>query len=54
MAPVPLEGLQTLVANAAAQGGLGGPQEGNRGRDDIPGQAHRLHNSKKLTTNSQY
>ncbi|RZB40257.1 mediator of RNA polymerase II transcription subunit 14 [Asbolus verrucosus] len=31
MAPVPLEGLQTLVANAAAQGGLGGPQEGNRG-----------------------
>nr|XP_015839661.1 PREDICTED: mediator of RNA polymerase II transcription subunit 14 [Tribolium castaneum] len=31
MAPVPLEGIQTLVANAAAQGGLGGPQEGNRG-----------------------
>ena len=31
MAPVPLEGLQTLVANAAPQGGMGGPQEGNRG-----------------------
>lgn len=31
MAPVPLEGLQTLVANAAVQGGIGGPQEGNRG-----------------------
>lgn len=31
MAPVPLEGLQTLVANSATQGGLGGPQEGSRG-----------------------
>lgn len=31
MAPVPLEGLQNPVANAVAQGGLGGPQEGNRG-----------------------
>ncbi|KAJ8949024.1 hypothetical protein NQ318_005198, partial [Aromia moschata] len=31
MAPVPLEGLQTPVANSVAQGGLGGPQEGNRG-----------------------
>ncbi|KAJ8973063.1 hypothetical protein NQ317_018791 [Molorchus minor] len=31
MAPVPLEGLQTPVTNAVAQGGLGGPQEGNRG-----------------------
>lgn len=28
MAPVPLEGLQTPVAN---QGGFSGPQEGNRG-----------------------
>ncbi|CAH0553803.1 unnamed protein product [Brassicogethes aeneus] len=32
MAPVPLEGLQTPIANAMAQTGLGGPQEsGNRG-----------------------
>lgn len=31
MAPVPLEGLQTPVANSIAQGGIGGPQEGNRG-----------------------
>lgn len=31
MAPVPLEGLQTPVSNSVSQGGLGGPQEGNRG-----------------------
>ncbi|XP_074034115.1 mediator complex subunit 14 isoform X2 [Leptinotarsa decemlineata] len=31
MAPVPLEGLQTPVANAVAQTSLAGPQEGNRG-----------------------
>lgn len=31
MAPVPLEGLQTPVANSIAQSGIGGPQEGNRG-----------------------
>lgn len=31
MAPVPLEGLQAPVVNSMAQGGLGGPQEGNRG-----------------------
>lgn len=31
MAPVPLEGLQTPVANSIAQGNIGGPQEGNRG-----------------------
>ncbi|XP_060525569.1 mediator of RNA polymerase II transcription subunit 14 [Cylas formicarius] len=31
MAPVPLEGLQTPVANNVGQGLMGGPQEGNRG-----------------------
>lgn len=31
MAPVPLEGLQTPIANNVSQGGLSGPQEGNRG-----------------------
>lgn len=31
MAPLPLEGLQTPVANSMTQGGLNGPQEGNRG-----------------------
>lgn len=31
MAPVPLEGLQTPVANNVSQGSLTGPQEGNRG-----------------------
>ncbi|XP_066259212.1 mediator of RNA polymerase II transcription subunit 14 isoform X2 [Euwallacea similis] len=31
MAPLPLEGLQTPVANTLGQGALGGPQEGNRG-----------------------
>lgn len=31
MAPLPLEGLQTPVANSVGQGAMGGPQEGNRG-----------------------
>lgn len=31
MAPLPLEGLQTPIANSMTQGGLNGPQEGNRG-----------------------
>lgn len=31
MAPVPLEGLQTPVANTMPQNSIGGPQEGNRG-----------------------
>lgn len=32
MAPVPLEGLQTPIPNSVGgQGGLSGPQEGNRG-----------------------
>lgn len=31
MAPLPLEGLQTPVANTIGQGAMSGPQEGNRG-----------------------
>lgn len=31
MAPLPLEGLQTPMANNVGQGAVSGPQEGNRG-----------------------
>lgn len=31
MAPLPLEGIQTPVANSMMQAGMGGLQEGNRG-----------------------
>lgn len=31
MAPVPLEGTPNPITNSVSQGGLSGPQEGNRG-----------------------
>lgn len=31
MAPLPLEGLQTPVANSVGQNAISAPQEGNRG-----------------------